>query len=166
MIFPSRATHSAQSQCSVRLYIDSDKDATTVLSIEIRVRKYKISLNAGRFRFSRIICSICPSHYYTIESIMTNISFPDDAIAYIVQYFCSKYNIWYSFISKQFLLHEWYFLLIINIFGGIAGHTVCHWLVSQSSSKWTLPLAGVVVAYFYSIFFRKLNTSGQLTDGD
>ena len=71
-----------------------------------------------------------------------------------------KYNIWYSFISKQFLLHEWYFLLIINIFGGIAGHTVCHWLVSQSSSKWTLPLAGVVVVVsciFLFKFFRKLN---------
>ena len=30
---------------------------------------------------------------HTIESIMTNISFPDGAIAYIVQYYCSKYNI-------------------------------------------------------------------------
>ena len=46
--------------------------------------KLRISFKVGYCRFSRTIFNIWTSIYYTVKLIMTNIFFPDGAIADIV----------------------------------------------------------------------------------
>ena len=144
-------TTALQYQCSVRLCIDSDLRLTemphplTNLSTDMR----------RHCRFSRIIFNIWSSLYYTIELIMTIMMAPLHTLYNIIvvsKVQCLILIHFKTIITPWMIFPPDYKYLYI---GRTAGHTVCHRLVTQSSSKWTLPVAGVgAVVIMLRILFK------------